>query len=536
MHSGAPRQRPATKGSPEQKLAPVQVDMVYPLSSASPHNKECAAAAIHAIRSGSATNLSGGLLAGLEQQLADVTARGAEDAAPSAVHSVLLFTDGLPNCGLTSAATITHAMRGMLAPAAGAAGRISVHAFGFGRDHNADLLASISAAASGCYYFIETAESIPGAFADALGGLLSVVAQNATLTLAAPAGGACEIAAVHTGFDVRAMPDGSHVINVRDLYAEERKDAVVEFAVAPSAEGHAGDALVAARAELKYTDVRAGEVVTRDAELLLRRSPPPVPAAAGDERVALHRTRLATATRMREAIALADSGRHADARKLLADEMLTVTALVDTIPEESGDAAQTARRAVLRGIRADLRRCEGRVGSEVQYDGGGRHLATTTMGRHFTQRNHGAGYTLSIAATSSEPRRSGNGSSDKAAMTLPPTVPLATAPPPPPRPASPRGGGTCFAGLLAGVRRILCQRRRRKRGLPPRDDSSPPETSVANKDTAAEDADAVAAGDQYATTTQSLMVQHARLTVLSATMRSTPEAGASGEQDVSSAT
>jgi hypothetical protein len=47
----------------------------------------------------------------------------------------------------------------------------------YGSDHSAQLLGSIAEAGSGTYYYIESEENIPTAFADALGGLLSVASQ-----------------------------------------------------------------------------------------------------------------------------------------------------------------------------------------------------------------------------------------------------------------------------------------------------------------------------------------------------------------------
>jgi hypothetical protein len=47
--------------------------------------------------------------------------------------------------------------------------------FGFGRDHDADLMDKISSVKDGNFYFIEKLETIDEAFVSALGGMLSVV-------------------------------------------------------------------------------------------------------------------------------------------------------------------------------------------------------------------------------------------------------------------------------------------------------------------------------------------------------------------------
>ena len=519
---------------PHQRCANLQVTVLQTLSSATPHHKATATAAVQAITCGSQTNLSGGLFEGLSHQLRHLAAQHADAGAPAVeggrhtVHSAFLFTDGLANRGVTSAADISGAMRGMLEGESGADGRVSVHTFGFGHDHSGDFLATVSAAAAGSYYFVETAEHIPGAFADALGGLLSVAAQNATLTVT-PCG-ASAIAAVHTSHEIEAASGGAHVVNVRDLYAEERKDVIVEIALPPVTVEEASAGFTVAQAELAYTDVVAGAIVKRRAGLTLQRAAPPVPEAARNVRVALHAARISAAAGMREALDLADRGRHYFAHKRLGLETLNVTTLLETAPAGDGDAAGAAHVAALRGIRADLRRCESRVRSKAAYDGGGQLDLCSTMMRHRRQRNNGAGYTLSIAATSVPQEGDGDSSPVAANKPTPARAPPAAAPPPPPPPVSPRDGGACFGGLLARVRRHMGMRGRRARGQeasravvggPALGGASSEESGDVGKrardDVSSEAEDAMAAGDQYATRRQSLMVQEARLSVLSGT-------------------
>ncbi len=55
----------------------------------------------------------------------------------------------------------------------------------------------IASCAGGLYYFIEAVDNIPVAFADCLGGLQSVVAQNIKLAISAEAG--VTISRVHNG-------------------------------------------------------------------------------------------------------------------------------------------------------------------------------------------------------------------------------------------------------------------------------------------------------------------------------------------------
>ena len=49
--------------------------------------------------------------------------------------------------------------------------------FGYGTEHDADLLHAVADAGNGLFYYIDNSDSIPESFCDCLGGLLSVAAQ-----------------------------------------------------------------------------------------------------------------------------------------------------------------------------------------------------------------------------------------------------------------------------------------------------------------------------------------------------------------------
>ena len=59
-----------------------------------------------------------------------------------------------------------------------------LHTFGFGSVHDDQTLSGISEEGRGHCMYIQDAEAIPGAFATALGGLMSLVSQNVELTFA----------------------------------------------------------------------------------------------------------------------------------------------------------------------------------------------------------------------------------------------------------------------------------------------------------------------------------------------------------------
>merc|ERR1712096_183815 len=100
---------------------------------------------------------------------------------------------------------------------------LALHCFGFGADHNTDMLNDLALqCGGGDYLYIENVDSIATAFAQALGGLLSVVAQN--------------ISVIMESKYVVKYPDfkrNGNKLELGDLYAEEHRDLLFSFKLEP---------------------------------------------------------------------------------------------------------------------------------------------------------------------------------------------------------------------------------------------------------------------------------------------------------------
>merc|ERR1719473_1500576 len=173
-----------------------EVQVALPLTKMDQAGRRAAAAAVDGVCVGGQTNLSGGLLQGLKMlcESDEASREAAADAADGedavvvdggsgATRSLLLFTDGKANAGITDGGAIVAAAQALLKdhPA------LAIFTFGYG-DHDEDALRGLAEASRGLFYFVAEPDAIPAAFADCLGGLSSVVCQNATLELR-PAGG-----------------------------------------------------------------------------------------------------------------------------------------------------------------------------------------------------------------------------------------------------------------------------------------------------------------------------------------------------------
>jgi len=121
------------------------------------------------LRAGGGTDLCGGLVEGVQVAVSS--------KSENKVSAVLLLTDGHATT-IKSPPAIISKVKKVLGNKA-----VSIFCFGFGADHDAQLLKKISESANGLYYFIEKEADIGTAFGDCLGGLISMVCQKMILTI-----------------------------------------------------------------------------------------------------------------------------------------------------------------------------------------------------------------------------------------------------------------------------------------------------------------------------------------------------------------
>jgi len=175
--------------------------------------KKSAEDVIKHMKADNSTNLSGGLFEGLDQ----LVKRQKSENKSNAVASVLLFTDGQANVGLSQ---LKDFVAGIENYKKQIDGQFTVFTFGYGKDHNEELLKGIAETGKGIYYFIENADNIPGSFADCIGGLLSVVAQNITMKVELENG--IELVEVITSY-ANKIEGKTISITFGDLYSEETR-------------------------------------------------------------------------------------------------------------------------------------------------------------------------------------------------------------------------------------------------------------------------------------------------------------------------
>jgi Mg-chelatase subunit ChlD len=236
----------------------------FPAKKMTADNKETALVKIKSLHTRGQTNISAAIgLAAFEMQAIE---------NPNDVQTIFLLTDGHANQGVCDVAGLVEitkncllngaqhetqeaasvdrtptpfaqfqsedqaVQRVIIATSAPSGPPISMHCFGYGTNHNAELLREIASAASGSYYFVENDTNVGSAFGDCVGGILSVVAQNAVVTIKPCAEASAlgmQIVKVHHDHSIE-RDNGSHTVTVGDFYAEESRDVLVTVKLATS--------------------------------------------------------------------------------------------------------------------------------------------------------------------------------------------------------------------------------------------------------------------------------------------------------------
>lgn len=174
---------------------------------------------IDSIRTGGSTNLSGGLLQGIQHVL--------QGKQRGSTNRVILLSDGHANEGITDRSKLR-----AIAKEYNNMG-IGITAMGVGDGFDEELMEGIADQGGGNFYFIDKPENIPAIFNKELDGLLSVVAQNIQVTLI-PSDKAV-ITNIY-GYESERTPQGVKLA-LGDAYAEETKSILVEMMLYPHVAG-----------------------------------------------------------------------------------------------------------------------------------------------------------------------------------------------------------------------------------------------------------------------------------------------------------
>jgi len=305
---------------------------------------------VDGLRAGGGTRISSGL--DLALQVAE------QRRSRNPVSAILLLTDGQDgNSRYEFPALVERATR------AGC----SLYAFGFGVNHDAQLLSELAELAQTPFTFVEDVDQISAAFAGAVGGLSSVVAQRVEVTLSC----SVDLNTVHTPFPVQRESNKA-VIQIPDMLAGERRDLLVELSV-PAASAGSDDTLLLS-AHAKYWDLFAeGPDETAAIEMRLGRTDEPHPEMEPDAEVTTQRDRVEVARTLEEAASHGDAGRFDEAQKLL-------------VAHEQRFRDKKVKTAISEALQVELQQAQERTEDSAAWQDGGMAELRDAMQMHKMQR------------------------------------------------------------------------------------------------------------------------------------------------------
>jgi hypothetical protein len=276
------------------------------------------------------------------------------------VSAILLLTDGQDG-------STRHQLPALMTRAKQS--NCSVYAFGFGKDHDAALLSDLAEQAQTPFTYVEDNDNIKEAFAGAVGGLTSIVAQGVELSIA----GCVPVKNVHTAFTIQRTSDTHATVLIPDIFAGERRDILVELAVPAS--NNTSEQTTLLESYARYTDLRSGSAMQTPAVVMeALRVEEPQPEAEPDEEVSAQRERVEVTRALKEAAAQSDLGQFDEAQRVLdlADRHVKskkkATKMSEAMCEELADAQR-------------------RMKSRSQWEGGGRAEIQDSCQMHSMQRS-----------------------------------------------------------------------------------------------------------------------------------------------------
>ncbi|CAN1258113.1 E3 ubiquitin-protein ligase WAV3 [Linum perenne] len=344
---------------------------LFPLRRMNDAGRQQALQAVNSLLANGGTNIAEGLRKGAKVM--------EERKEKNPVASIILLSDGQDTYTVSGGGNQPQPDYRLLLPLSidggeTAAFQIPVHAFGFGADHDASSMHSISEISGGTFSFIETESIIQDAFAQCIGGLLSVVVQELQVG----------VECVHPNIKLGSLKAGSYqsrvssegrtgFIDVGDLYADEERNFLVSLNV-PAEPSKGQTSLL--KVKCFYKDPLTKEMATLESEeIQLER-----PEVAGQELVSIEvdrqRNRLKAAEAMSEARTAAEQGDLTRAASILES---CRKELSKTMSAKSNDRLCIA-------LDAELKEMQDRMTSRNVYESSGRAYILSGLSSHSWQR------------------------------------------------------------------------------------------------------------------------------------------------------
>lgn len=354
---------------------------LFPLRRMTDDGRHQALQAVNSLSSNGGTNIAEGLKKGAKVML--------DRKSKNPVSSIILLSDGQDTYTVSGAVGAQSRTDYKSLPAvsiqqhSGTSFQIPVHTFGFGTDHDSVSMHSISEGSGGTFSFIEAESVIQDAFAQCMGGLLSVVAQEVQVEVEC-AYPCLRLGSIKAGsYHTCMMADARNgVINVGDLYAEEERDFLLTMNVP---QGSVNE-MPLLRVSYSYKDPITKETVTsHEAEEVKIQRPETTEQEVVCIEVDRQRNRLNAAEAMSGAKSAAEQGDLAGAVSILDCCWKTLS---ESISAKVADPLCVA-------LGNELKEMQERMANRQVYEASGRAYILAGLSSHSWQRATARGDSIS---------------------------------------------------------------------------------------------------------------------------------------------
>ena len=189
-----------------------EVEVLYPMQFL--RNKERAISAVNSLYPTDSTNLSGGLITGINQ-LDSVRKSGY-------INRVILLSDGLANKGITNIGELSRVS------SRASEKNIQITTMGLGLDFDENLMMSLAQHGAGNYYFIESPSQLASIFQREFGQLSRTIAKAPVITITLEPGVSLQEL---YGYTYSTTPDGKIRIKLGDMFAGQQRDILIKLRV-----------------------------------------------------------------------------------------------------------------------------------------------------------------------------------------------------------------------------------------------------------------------------------------------------------------
>ncbi|CAL1374264.1 unnamed protein product [Linum trigynum] len=349
---------------------------LFPLRRMSDAGRQQALQAVNSLIANGGTNIAEGLRKGAKVM--------EERKDKNSVASIILLSDGQDTYTVSSGTNQQPEQPNyrLLLPLStidgggGTAGlKIPVHAFGFGVDHDASSMHSISEISGGTFSFIETEAIIQDAFAQCIGGLLSVVVQELQVVVEC-ANPSIKLRSLKAGsYPSRISADGrTGFIDVGDLYADEERNFLVSLNVPPAEPSKGSTSLL--KVKCAFKDPLTKEMGTLESEEIRLQRPEVAEEVVVSVEVDRERNRLKAAEAMSHARTEAEQRNLTGAASILEN---CRKELWETMSGRSNDRLCVA-------LDAEMKEMQERMASRNVYESSGRAYILSGLSSHSWQR------------------------------------------------------------------------------------------------------------------------------------------------------